>query len=111
MSTYTNLFNALGYFLENVRPYVVTIISAEGVLFTKLGPDQQRIWNLAQNSLSASGGSTENLIDYNILFTFGVSFKDELKQDLGNYNDVNKLINFFKELKETRNKCQYFQGL
>lgn len=118
MSTYTNLFNALGYFLENVRPYVVKIISAaepkepwEGVLFTKLGPDQQRIWNLAQNSLSASGGSTENLIDYNILFTFGVSFKDELKQDLGNYNDVNKLINFFKELKETRNKCQHFQEL
>lgn len=117
-STNTSLFNALGFFLENMRPYVIAVIEKaapgqpwEGELFSKLNYDQQRSWNMAQRSLRESGGDTANLIDYNILFTFGVSYKDALKQEVGNYNDVNKLINYFKELKEVRNKCQHFQEL
>ena len=117
-STNTNLFNALGFFLEKMRPYVIAVIEKsapgqpwEGELFTKLGYDQQRTWNMAQRNITESGGNTANLIDYNILFTFGVSYKDALKQEVGNYNDVNKLINYFKELKEVRNKCQHFQEL
>lgn len=117
-STNTSLFNALGFFLEKMRPYVIAVIQKtapkepwEGELYTKLSFDQQRTWNMAQRSLTESGGNTANLIDYGILFTFGVSYKDALKQEVGNYADVNKLINYFKELKEVRNKCQHFQEL
>lgn len=117
-STNTNLFNALGFFLENMRPYVIAVIEKaapgqpwEGELFNQLSFDQQRTWNMAQRSITESGGNTANLIDYNILFTFGIAYKDALKQEVGNYGDVNKLINFFKELKEVRNKCQHFQEL
>ena len=117
-STNTSLFNALGFFLEKMRPYVIAVIEKtapgkpwEGELFTQLNFDQQRTWNMAQRSLTESGGNTANLIDYGILFTFGVSYKDALKQEVGNYADVNKLINYFKELKEVRNKCQHFQEL
>ena len=117
-STNTSLFNALGFFLEKMRPYVIALIEKtapgkpwEGELFTQLNFDQQRTWNMAQRSLTESGGNTANLIDYGILFTFGVSYKDALKQEVGNYADVNKLINYFKELKEVRNKCQHFQEL
>ena len=117
-STNTSLFNALGFFLEKMRPYVIAVIEKsapgqpwEGELFSKLSYDQQRTWNMAMRSLTESGGNTANLIDYNILFTFGVSYKDALKQEVGNYGDVNKLINYFKELKEVRNKCQHFQEL
>ena len=117
-TTHTNLFNALGFFLEKMRPYVIAIVEKaahgepwEGEMYTRLTPDQQRSWSMTQRSLSESGGNTANLIDYNVLFAFGVSFKDELKQEVGNYGDVNKLINYFKELKEVRNKCQHFQEL
>ena len=117
-STNTSLFNALGFFLENMRPYVIAVIQKaapgrpwEGELFTKLGPDQQRVWNMAQRNLQESGGNTANLIDYNILFSFGVAYKDALKLEVGSYNDANKLINYFKELKEVRNKCQHYQEL
>ena len=117
-STNTSLFNALGFFLEKMRPYVIDVIQKaapgkpwEGELFTKLSFDQQRTWNMAMRNLNESGGNTANLIDYGILFTFGVSFKDALKQEVGGYNEVNKLINYFKELKEVRNKCQHFQEL
>ncbi len=117
-STNTSLFNALGFFLEKMRPYVIAVIEKtapgkpwEGELFTKLNYEQQRTWNMAMRNLTESGGNTANIIDYGILFTFGVSFKDALKQEVGNYSDVNKLINFFKELKEVRNKCQHFQEL
>ncbi len=117
-STNTSLFNALGFFLEKMRPYVIAVIEKaapgkpwEGELFAQLNSDQQRTWNMAMRNLSESGGNTANLIDYSILFTFGVSYKDALKQEVGNYGDVNKLINYFKELKEVRNKCQHFQEL
>jgi len=117
-STNTSLFNGLGFFLETIRPYVIAVIEKaapgkpwEGELFSRLNPDQQRTWNMTAKSLQDSGGSTTNLIDYNILFSFGIAFKDELKQEVGNYAEANKLINFFKELKEVRNKCQHFQEL
>ena len=117
-STNTSLFNALGFFLEKMRPYVIAVIEKaapgkpwEGEMFRWLNPEQQRSWNMTQRSLTESGGNTANLIDYSILFTFGVSYKDALKQEVGNYPDVNKLINYFKELKEVRNKCQHFQEL
>ena len=84
-STNTSLFNALGFFLEKMRPYVIALIEKtapgkpwEGELFTQLNFDQQRTWNMAQRSLTESGGNTANLIDYGILFTFGVSYKDAL---------------------------------
>ena len=87
-STNTSLFNALGFFLEKMRPYVIAVIEKtapgkpwEGELFTQLNFDQQRTWNMAQRSLTESGGNTANLIDYGILFTFGVSYKDALKQE------------------------------
>ena len=66
---------------------------------------------MSLRNLRDSGGNTANLIDYNILFSFGIAYKDALKQEVGNYGDVNKLINYFKELKEVRNKCQHFQEL
>ena len=117
-STNTSLFNALGFFLEKMRPYVIAVIEKaapgkpwEGELFSQLGYDQQRAWNMSLRNLRDSGGNTANLIDYNILFSFGIVYKDALKQEVGNYGDVNKLINYFKELKEVRNKCQHFQEL
>lgn len=117
-STNTDLFNALGFFLEKMRPYVIAVIEKaapgkpwEGELYSKLGPDQKRVWNIAQRNLADSGGSTANLIDYNILFSFGLSYKDDLKKEVGYSGEVNTLINYFKELKEVRNKCQHFQEL
>ena len=117
-STNTDLFNALGFFLEKMRPYVIAVIEKaapgkpwESELFSKLGPDQKRIWNLSQRNLLDSGGNTANLIDYNILFSFGLSYKDDLKKEVGYSGEVNTLINYFKELKEVRNKCQHFQEL
>ena len=72
-STNTSLFNALGFFLEKMRPYVIAVIEKtapgkpwEGELFTQLNFDQQRTWNMAQRSLTESGGNTANLIDYGI---------------------------------------------
>ena len=70
----------------------------EGELFSQLGYDQQRAWNMSLRNLRDSGGNTANLIDYNILFSFGIACKEALKQEVGNYGDVNKLINYFKEI-------------
>ena len=49
MSTNTNLFNAFGFFLEKMRPYVVDVIKKakpgeewESALYSSLRPDQQR---------------------------------------------------------------------
>ena len=60
-STNTSLFNALGFFLEKMRPYVIAVIEKtapgkpwEGELFTQLNFDQQRTWNMAQRSLTES---------------------------------------------------------
>ena len=117
-STNTSLFNALGFFLEKMRPYVIAVIEKsapgkpwEGELCSQLGYDQQRTWNMSLRNLRESGGNTANLIDYNILFTFGIAYKEALKQEVGSYAEANKLINYFKELKEVRNKCQHFQEL
>ena len=66
-STNTSLFNALGFFLEKMRPYVIAVIEKtapgkpwEGELFSQLNFDQQRTWNMAQRSLTPSSISTSS---------------------------------------------------
>ena len=117
-STNTSLYNAMGVFIEKMRPYVIDVIKAavpgmpwEGELFRVLGPDQQRIWNKGMRSLQANGGDPATLIDIGYLFPFGLNFKDALIREVGGRNEANKLIGYFKELQEVRNKCQHFQVL
>ena len=114
-STNTSLYNAMGVFIEKMRPYVIEVIKAtipgrpwEGELFRILGPDQQRNWNKGMRSLQLNGGDPATLIDIGYLFQFGVNFKDALIREVGGRNEANKLINYFKELQEVRNKCQHF---
>ena len=86
----TSLFNALGYFLEVMRPFVVDVLKKnfpgepwEGVLYAKLSYDKQRMWNISADNLATSGGDTKNLIDFGNLVSFAISFKDQVIQEVG----------------------------
>ena len=114
----TSLFNALGYFLEVMRPFVVDVLKKnfpgepwEGVLYAKLSYDKQRMWNISADNLATSGGDTKNLIDFGNLVSFAISFKDQVIQEVGGKQEANRFISYLQELQAARNKCQHYQEL
>lgn len=112
----TKLSKALEVFITTLRPYVKDVISnaADGrsweeALFNELNQGQQQIWNEAKSSLIKSHGNSVDLIDYYNLPTFGIRFKEAFIKEVGTRRTANKLINYFIELNEVRNKCTHFQ--
>ena len=114
----TKLSEALEVFIKAMRPYVKDVISKaangqfwEEALYNELNQSQQRLWNDAKSSLTKSCGNLVDLIDYYNLPTFGIKFKDALRNEVGGRNfDVNKLIHYFKELNDVRHRL-LFQSL
>lgn len=111
------LFKALSIFIDAMRLYVVSFLEEqfkgepwEGMYFSRLNPDKQSTWNKMVKSLPKDSNQIV-LIDYNNLSGFAMAFKQELIAALGNPKDANKLINYFQELQETRNKCNHYQSL
>lgn len=110
-----NLSNALDVFIKAMRPYVKDVISKaangrfwEEALYNELNQSQQRLWNNAKSILTKSSGNLIDLIDYYNLPTFGIKFKDALRKEVGGRNfDVNKLIHYFKELNDVRNRLPF----
>lgn len=110
-----NIFQALGVFLEAMRPYLVDVLEKhfpnepwEGVFFQRLTPQKQETWNNAQRQ----GVEPMLRIDYSNLSFLANRFRDELAIELG--NDKAKTYNFencMRELQEARNKCQHFTPL
>lgn len=110
-----NIFQALGVFLEAMRPYLVNVLQKhfpnepwEGVFFQRLTPQKQETWNNAQRQ----GVEPMLRIDYSNLTFLATRFRDELATELG--NDKAKTYNFescMRELQEARNKCQHFTPL
>ena len=114
----TSLFNALGYFLEVMRPFVVDVLKKnfpgepwEGVLYAKLSYDKQRMWKISAENLALTGGDSKNLIDFGNLVSFAISFKEQVIQEVGSKQDANRFIAYLQELQTARNKCQHYQEL
>ena len=114
----TSLFNALGYFLEIMRPFVVDVLKKnfpgepwEGVLYAKLSYDKQRMWKISAENLALTGGDSKNLIDFGNLVSFAISFKEQVIQEVGSKQDANRFIAYLQELQTARNKCQHYQEL
>jgi len=112
-----NLFKALSVYIDAMRPFVVSFLMKhfkgepwEGVFFSRLKPDKQEAWNRAVRSFNQDGNRMV-LIDYNNLVNFAIDFKRELTTEFGNPKDTNKLISYFQELQEVRNKCNHYQAL
>jgi hypothetical protein len=112
-----NLFKALSVYIDAMRPFVVSFLMKnfkdepwEGILFSRLKPDKQDAWNRIAKSFNKESNHTV-LIDYNNLANFAIAFKQELTTELGNPKDVNKLISYFQELQDVRNKCNHYQQL
>lgn len=107
-----NIHEALGVFLEAMRPYTVSLITRyfpgepwEGVFFKRLTPTFQKIWNDGQRQ----GTEPELLIDYNNLTFLPNKFREELTKDIG--GDKAKTYSIetcLSEIKGVRNKCQHF---
>lgn len=111
------IHKALGIFLDAMRPFVVSFLQQnfpnepwEGIFYAKLNPDKQATWNQA---LRAQGDtkSSMNLIDYNNLSGFAISFKRELATEFGGMKEANKFISYLQELQDVRNKCSHYQAL
>ena len=110
-----NIYQALGVFLEAMRPFVVSVIQKhfpdepwEGVFFARLTPDKQRTWNQAQ----VQGVEPVMRIDYNNLTYIATKFRDEMTEELGgNKANAYKFENCLRELQDARNKCQHYQSL
>ena len=110
-----NIFQALGIFLDAMRPFLVSVLSNhfpgepwEGVFFSRLSATKQESWNQA----ARQGVESMLRIDYHNLTFLASKFRDELTEELG--NDRNKTYSFesaMSELKEARNKCQHFTPL
>lgn len=107
-----NIHEALGVFLEAMRPYTVSLITRyfpgepwEGVFFKRLTPTFQKTWNDGQRQ----GTEPELLIDYNNLTFLPNKFREELTKDIG--GDKAKTYSIetcLSEIKGVRNKCQHF---
>lgn len=107
-----NIHEALGVFLEAMRPYAVSLITRyfsgepwEGVFFKRLTPTFQKTWNDGQRQ----GTEPELLIDYNNLTFLPNKFREELTKDIG--GDKAKTYSIetcLSEIKGVRNKCQHF---
>lgn len=110
-----NIFQALGIFLDAMRPFLVSVLKNhfpgepwEGVFFSRLSATKQDSWNQA----ARQGVEPILRIDYHNLTFLASKFRDELAEELG--NDKNKTYIFestMSELKEARNKCQHFTPL
>ena len=110
-----NIFQALGIFLDAMRPFLVNVLTNhfpgepwEGVFFSRLTASKQEQWNQA----SRQGVEPMLRIDYHNLTFLASKFRDELGEELG--NDRSKTYTFesvMSELKEARNKCQHFTPL
>ena len=107
-----NIHEALGVFLEAMRPYTVSLITRyfpgepwEGVFFKRLTPTFQKTWNDGQRQ----GTEPELLIDYNNLTFLPNKFREELTKDIGGDKAKTYSIeNCLSEIKGVRNKCQHF---
>ena len=107
-----NIHEALGVFLEAMRPYTVRLITRyfpgepwEGVFFKRLNPIYQKTWDDGQRQ----GTEPELLIDYNNLTFLPNKFREELTKDIG--GDKAKTYSIetcLSEIKGVRNKCQHF---
>ena len=112
-----NLFKALSIYIDAMRPFTVSILSKyfpnepwEDVFFARLKPEKQEAWKRNARSLNEES-SRLVLIDYNNLTSFAIAFKQELAAELGNVKDANRLVGYYQELQETRNKCSHYQAL
>ena len=109
------VFQALGIFLDTMRPFLVNMLKNhfpsepwEGVFFRRLTANKQEQWNQAQRQ----GIEPMLCIDYHNLTFLASKFRDELTEELG--NDRNKTYQFesaLTELRDARNKCQHFTTL
>jgi hypothetical protein len=111
------IHKALGIFLDAMRPFVVSFLQQtfpeepwEGVYYSKLNPDKQATWNQALRA-QGENKSCVNLVDYNNLPGFAISFKRELATELGGMKEANKFISYLQELQDLRNKCSHYQKL
>lgn len=109
-----NIFNALGIFIEAMRPFTIKLLQKhfpnepwEGVFFKELSTEQQKAWNQAQKQ----GTPTKQLIDYHNLSFLATKFRDELANEIGGKNNTYKFDNCIRELQEARNKCQHFNEI
>jgi hypothetical protein len=110
-----NIFQALGIFLDAMRPFLVSVLSNhfpgepwEGVFFSRLSATKQEQWNQA----ARQGVESMLRIDYHKLTFLASKFRDELGEELG--NDRGKTYTFesvMSELRDARNKCQHFTPL
>jgi len=110
-----NIFQALGVFLDAMRPLLVSILKNhfpsepwEGVFFQRLTASKQEQWNQAQRQ----GIEPILRIDYHNLTFLASKFRDELSDEFG--GDRGKTYNFesaIGELRDVRNKCQHFSPL
>ena len=112
-----NLFKALSLYIDAMRPFIVSFLLKyfkgepwEGIFFKRLKPDKQEVWNRTVRSFNEDSNHMV-LIDYNNLINFAIAFKQELTSEFGNPKDTNKLISYFQELQEIRNKCNHYQTI
>ena len=110
-----NIFQALGIFLDAMRPFLVSVLKNhfpgepwEGVFFQRLTAQKQDQWNQA----GRQGVEPMLRIDYHNLTFLASKFRDELTEELG--GDKGKTYTFestMGELRDARNKCQHFTPL
>lgn len=112
-TSYALVSKALTLFIVKMRPYVAAVISKEtggnwaGDFYSKLNPYQQKFWKGWETK---SNEDLVNLIDYYNLPTFGINYKDSLMREVGNKKlDADRLILYFRELRDFRNKCDHRQ--
>ena len=109
-----NIFQALGIFLDAMRPFLVETLKKhfpgepwEGVFFRRLTPQKQEQWNQAQRQ----GVEPMLRIDYHNLSFLGSKFRDELSEELGNKSNAYTFEQCMRELQDARNKCQHYTPL
>ena len=110
-----NIYQALGIFLDAMRPFLVSVLSNhfpgepwEGVFFSRLSATKQDQWN----QQARQGVESMLRIDYHNLTFLANKFRDELGEELG--NDRGKTYTFesvMGELRDARNKCQHYTPL
>jgi len=109
-----NIFQALGVFLDAMRPFLVNVLNKhfpgepwEGMFFQRLTAQKQDLWNQAQQQ----GVEPILRIDYHNLSFLASKFRDELTEELSDKQKTFTFDNCMRELQEARNKCQHFTPL
>lgn len=109
-----NIFQALGIFLEAMRPYVVKVMQKnfpgepwEGEFFRRLTPEKQEMWGQAVRQ----GTEPILCIDYHNLSFLATKFRDELAVELGGKGETFTFDTCMRELQQARNKCQHYTPL